>query len=236
MLGDDVLLAAASLTLAVFTAYLFINNRRVPGKAPPLVKGELPFTGPLKYWTKRWEFFQEAARYSSTGQFSFHVGQHHVVGVTGDEARKVFLESKDFNMSAGYAALFAGGAEPPAKSQEEQDLTSAVFSKRVTEMLKRENFVKTLGRLISDTRSRLDELAKDLKGLTGPFESVYGIVYQLTMRTVACNDIANDRVLLERTLDLFEQIDAALSPHLIIYPWLPSLGKMKRLWAAANST
>jgi hypothetical protein len=77
---------------------------------------------------------------------------------------------------------------------------------------------------------RLDELAKDPKGLTDPFESIYGIVYQLTMRTVACNEIAGNRTLLDQTLDMFEKIEAASSPELIIFPWFPFPGKLRRLW------
>jgi cytochrome P450 len=84
--------------------------------------------------------------------------------------------------------------------------------------------------LIGDTRSRLDELAKNPKGLTDPFESIYGIVYQLTMRTVACNEIAGNRALLDQTLDMFEKIEAASSPELIIFPWFPFPGKLRRLW------
>lgn len=66
--------------------------------------------------------------------------------------------------------------------------------------------------------------------MTDPFESIYGIVYQLTMRTVACNEIANDRDLLDSTLDMFEKIEAASSPKLIIFPWFPFPGKLRRLW------
>lgn len=91
-----------------------------------------------------------------------------------------------------------------------------------------------LDSLIADTRSRLEELISDPKGMTDPFESIYGIVYQLTMRTVACNEIANDRVLLDETLNMFEKIEAASSPELIIFPWFPFPGKLRRLWYGAK--
>lgn len=66
--------------------------------------------------------------------------------------------------------------------------------------------------------------------MTDPFESIYGIVYQLTMRTVACNEIANDRGLLDKTLEMFEKIEAASSAELIVFPWFPFPGKLRRLW------
>lgn len=70
--------------------------------------------------------------------------------------------------------------------------------------------------------------------MTDPFESIYGVVYQLTMRTVACNEIANDRDLLDKTLDMFEKIEASSSAKLIILPWFPFPGKLKRLWYGAR--
>lgn len=148
-----------------------------------------------------------------------------------------------------YAALFAGAPTVPKNVDPEgNDIEGGDFAKRLLAMLKRENFVKSeietfsngslhnayiqtgLGGLIADTRSRLDELAKDPKGITDPFESIYGIVYQLTMRTVACNEIAENRVLLDETLDMFEKIEAAQTPELIIFPWFPFPNKLRRLW------
>ncbi|THW45271.1 cytochrome P450 6A1 [Aureobasidium pullulans] len=246
--SSQTLLTVLSLTLGIITAYLFVN-RSSSGKLPPPVKGNWPIIGPTSFWTRRWDFFQEAARHSINGHFSFHVGQHKVVGVTGDEGRKVFLESKQLDATAGYAALFAGSPTVSKVHDTDQgEMDDHLFFRRLLGMTKKENFVKGMAAsggshrtethespglqfLISDTTTRLDELAKDPKGLTDPFESIYGIVYQLTMRTVACNDIANDRVLLDQTLEMFEQIEAANSAELIIFPWFPLFpGKLRRLW------
>jgi cytochrome P450 len=142
-----------------------------------------------------------------------------------------------------YAALFAGSPEPPKdQSQDDDDgddddgveMSGHEFAKRLLGMLKKENLDNILQLLISDVQIRLDDLAKDPKGMTDPFESIYGIVYQLTIRTVACNEIADNRALLDQTLDLYQQLEAASSPEVIIFPWLPSPSKLKRLWGGGK--
>jgi hypothetical protein len=38
----------------------------------------------------------------------------------------------------------------------------------------------------------MNALASDASEVTHPFESIYRIVYQLTVRTVGCDDISDD--------------------------------------------
>jgi len=70
--------------------------------------------------------------------------------------------------------------------------------------------------LISDVRSRLDELGSS--GLIDPFEDIYNIVYLFTMRALGANEIANSRPLLDRTLHLFESIAESTTSYQIIFP------------------
>ncbi|KAH0343929.1 cytochrome P450, partial [Aureobasidium melanogenum] len=231
---SQTLLTVVSLALGILAAYLYFN-RALPEGAPPLIKGDWPLIGPIKFWTRRWDFFKEAAKISANGNFSFHVGNHVVVGVSGDEGRRSFIDNKHLDATTGYSTLFAGSPTvPKAIDSDQDDVDDQHFFRRLLAMLKKENFVQNLDSLIADTRSRLEDLVKDPSGMTDPFESIYGVVYQLTMRTVACNEIANDRDLLDKTLDMFEKIEASSSAKLIILPWFPFPGKLKRLWYGAR--
>lgn len=87
---------------------------------------------------------------------------------------------------------------------------------------------------MKDVRTNLNELAKDPSGITDPFESIYGIVYKLTIRTLACNDIADDPVLLAKTLSLFETIEASATPATVLFPRLPTPAMAKRTIAGAR--
>lgn len=99
-------------------------------------------------------------------------------------------------------------------------------------MVKAPQLRKGLPRLLQDARDSLDTMSPD--GITMPFDSIYRLVYKFTMRTVACNDIADDPALLKKTLALFEAIEGAASPLMIMYPWLPLPGKIKRTYAGAQ--
>ncbi|KAK4935969.1 hypothetical protein LTR28_010256, partial [Elasticomyces elasticus] len=70
--------------------------------------------------------------------------------------------------------------------------------------------------------------------MTDPFNSIYNIVFQLTMRTVACNDIANDPKLLARVLKLYETIEQSTTAATIMFPWLPTPAKARRTWGGAQ--
>ena len=120
-------------------------------------------------------------------------------------------------------------------------------------MLKTENFVRGIAdlrrgllfeiealtltglpQLIADTNSRLKGIASSPSGITEPFDSVYKIVFQLTMRTVGCNEIANDPRLLAKTLSFFETIGQSTTPARVIFPWLPTPARLKQTYAGGS--
>ena len=101
-------------------------------------------------------------------------------------------------------------------------------------MLKGNQVRKTLPHLLKDCRANLDRLAARSSGVTDPFDSIYRIVFQLTMRTVAANEIADDPPLMEKCLQYFEILDRSTSAWSIMFPWLPLIGKAQRLYAGTR--
>jgi cytochrome P450 len=220
--------------IASAVLYLFYRPP-FPKNAPPLARDTLPILGSMKFFTQRWDFIRDASALSKSGHFSFYAGQWPVVAVRGEEGRKIFFESKALGFAEGYGALLQGS--PPVKEENnplaedrayKKDF-SAYFSKRIIAMLKGNQLKSGLPRMMLDARAAFDKLAADPSGITNPFDSMYELVYQFTMRTVACNDIADDPALLKKTLGLFEMVEAAATPFMIMYPWMPLWGKLKRV-------
>ncbi|CAI4212928.1 unnamed protein product [Parascedosporium putredinis] len=61
------------------------------------------------------------------------------------------------------------------------------------------------------------------------------LVYQLTMRTVGCAEIAGDPALLAETLAIFEGIDSAGAGGKLLVPsWMTTPGHLRRLWAGTK--
>ncbi|KAI5365207.1 Putative cytochrome P450 [Septoria linicola] len=228
------------VVLASLVLYLF-HKPTFPRNAPKLVDDTIPLIGALHFFTQRWDFWERARNRSTTGNFSFYAGQHPVVGVTGQkqEERKVFFEDKRLAFSEGYATLLAGAPEVKRDNKllAENNNDSAFtiyFQKRLIALLKGNQLRNGLPQLLKDARMLLNGLAAQPEKITDPFDSIYRMVFQFTMRTVACSEIADDQPLLAKVLGLFESIESCATHTGIMYPWVPLPSKMKRTIAGAQ--
>lgn len=215
----------------------------LPKAAPKLIREGYPVLGMLRFFSDRRRFIMDGMRSSKTGNFSFFFGKHPIVNAAGIEGRKVFFESKALNMSEGYAVLFTTtpkveGQTGDGAAEGENANFSKWFSRTIIAMMRKENFVRNLPLLVGDTRARFDSILTRPGGATtgilDPFNDLYRIVYQLTMRTVGATEIADSPELLEKTLGLFEKIEQANSPTRIIFPWIPTPAHLKRMAAGAR--
>ena len=170
--------------------------------------------------------------------FAEAYGEYQLVVVSS--GAHIFLAAYGCEANAFVAALLAG---QPSVKQDNSLMAedhggdsgfSAYFSKRLIAMLKGNQLKKGLPQLLKDCRAMLDGLAAQPDGLTEPFDSIYRMVFKFTMRTVACNEIADDPVLLARTLKLYEEVESAASNLGIMYPWLPLPSKFKRFYAGSQ--
>jgi hypothetical protein len=96
------LLSAGALVLIGAYMVLFFGKYQFPSRAPKLVKDGYPVIGALRFFTARWDFFHDEGVRSPTGNFSFFLGKHPVVGLTGEKGRRVFFESREMGFAEGY--------------------------------------------------------------------------------------------------------------------------------------
>ncbi|CAG5185691.1 uncharacterized protein ALTATR162_LOCUS11376 [Alternaria atra] len=211
-------------------------SHRIPADAPPQVSDDLPIVGALGFWTERWNWWSGRRDQSKTGTFSFHVGPNMVVALSGDKGRRLFFESKDLGFTEGYAVLF--GSTPKSTKEitdEDKNLAfDAWFHRRLTFLLKQEQFRRKLPVLISDTKEALEAIKNDVSGRTNPFESLYRIVFRLTIRMVGPTEIAEDPKKLEDAMKMFEMIDRSATATSVIFPKLPSPAILQRTYAGAR--
>ncbi|KAI1328546.1 cytochrome P450 6A1 [Xylariaceae sp. FL0255] len=230
------------LTTAVTTFFKVFWRPALPKNAPVWYKkGDWPILGTLDfYYGRRCDWYKEAIASSKTGNFSFYVGKKQIIGISGNEGRKFYYESKDLSFSDGFAELLTGQPAQPTDRYGREDF-SVMFSKNLVPMMKKENFVKNLDLMTGDTLAACNALAAAPPAkanpkwrVTDPFESMYEIVYQLTMRTVGANDIAENPKLLKKTLDIFDWFERADSYLKVIFPWLPTPNSLLRLYYGAK--
>jgi hypothetical protein len=108
------------------------------------------------------------------------------------------------------------------------------FFRRINRILSRDTFAEcnsplssasvqqlthptALPTIIQDTKYKLSSLGTS--GITDPFESIYNLVFQITMRKVGCDDIANDETLLSKVLGLYDIAEKSYNPSAFIFPF-----------------
>lgn len=130
------------------------------------------------------------------------------------------------------------GQSPQVKAHDDgnppPEEASNLFSRRLAYLLKNEQFRKKLPILKSDVQEAIEAIKNEPNGITNPFESIYRIVFRLTIRMVGADDIANDPVLLEQTLKHFEMIDQSATATSVMFPKFPSPAVLKRTYAGAR--
>jgi hypothetical protein len=94
-----ILLLVSSYTIWASTGYKFSS------KSPKRLNEGWPIFGVLRFFTARWDLFQHGKAQTPSGNFSFFVGKHPVIGLTGDKARQTFFQSRDLGFAEGYVRL-----------------------------------------------------------------------------------------------------------------------------------
>ena len=90
-----------AIPISICVRYLFLRAP-LSAKSPPVVSDNYPIIGAFAFFTRRWDFFRHAISQSPTGNFSFHLGKWPLIGLSGEEGRKVFFESKQLGFAEGY--------------------------------------------------------------------------------------------------------------------------------------
>ncbi|KAJ2900619.1 hypothetical protein MKZ38_002318 [Zalerion maritima] len=247
------------LVLSLLLSYVCHLSRRpaFPPNSPPLLK-PLPVVGSPAFFTARNDLFRRGRSVSPrTGNFSFYVGRLRIVGLSGRASRRAYFDSKALDLARGYERLFADGPSLEGGGSPE---FGSLFNRNVKTLLLRENFVRNLGVLSRDVREGLGKFVaaavvdgkkeeeeeeeeeeekkrkqkKKAAGVLNPYEDVYRLVYQLTMRTLGCEEIAEDRKLGDETLRLYEDAEEGTSPARFVVPWLPTPAWWRRVKSGAR--
>lgn len=215
------------LVSAILAVVFLLKLRKpeLPSNAPALISG-LPIVGSWDYFTKRWDFYKTSLAKVGSKNFSFWAGDYHIVALSGEEARQTFFESRDLDLAAGYSVLLGG-----TPGNREAPLDGDYFARRLVNMVKGGALRNGLPSLISDIQTWYGDLAKKSTGTIQPFETIYELVFQLTMRTVGCEEIANDPKTAKKMLHYFETIEACGDkPLSVIYPAVWTIHKVQKLF------
>lgn len=235
LLEPQGVLAGIGAVAAAIVGYLvfeMVSRPHLTAKTPARLPG-YPLVGVPEFFSARTALFDMGTAISKTGQFSFFFGKHPIVGITGESGRKTYFETKSLNMMKGYETLFV--QSPKVDIDHGPEEFGPWFNRSLKKMLSRDAFVSNLDVLTSDVRNIFKDLmARPGKKMMNPYDDLYRMVYQLTMRTVGCDEIAENRELGDRTLQLFESFEKLTSPARMVLPWLPTPSYIRRMSTGAK--
>ncbi|WYZ35420.1 hypothetical protein EsH8_X_000067 [Colletotrichum jinshuiense] len=227
------------LTGLAYVVGTLVYQPPFPCHAPRLLKG-YSILGSPRFFSERGRFLSEGRQFAQSGNWSFYFGKMRIVGVSGHDGRQVFFENRDLDFTKGYAALFNATPQIDVSSDGcSEDDFGTKFKQNIVKLLRKDILSDRLHLLVADTRHTMDALASRIDpasklGISDPFEDMYGLVFQLTMRTVGCDEIAEDAKLLQRVLGIFESIDAASTATKVMFPWMPTVGHFRRVYGGAR--
>lgn len=91
--------------------------------------------------------------------------------------------------------------------------------------MQRDYLTSNLGNFVSDAHKSLASLDPNVP--MDPFEHIFLLIYQLSHRSLGCNEIADDPGLLRYTMEIVRKIDWT-SGLQIMFTGLPTIPKLKK--------
>ncbi|EPQ52237.1 cytochrome P450 [Gloeophyllum trabeum ATCC 11539] len=183
----------------------------------------------VPFFRNRFDFLSWGFRVTGESLFQFRLLQHQVIAVSGEAGRKAFFTAKSLDLNEGFKVL--SGAIPMLRG-----VTSDLEMRRIAQIYKRVSIVQREDRLTQ----LLPEIIEDCRRIMGswgssgrfdPFERVYDLVFQTTVRSLTCVEIADDAAVVARLKHLYGRLDSGTTPATVLLPWFPSPAMVKKVWA-----
>jgi hypothetical protein len=97
-------IASTSVVILSIGAYILLGGPQYhfSPNSPKRITEGYPILGAFRFFTARWDFFRHARAQTPSGNFSFFLGKHPIVGMSGDKGRQLFFESRDLDFAEGY--------------------------------------------------------------------------------------------------------------------------------------
>jgi cytochrome P450 len=182
-------------------------------------------------------FWKNSVAKSLTGHFSFWLNKNHVVGISGEAVRKMFLENSDLNRITA-AHLHGVGPEivPPIHPIFRTDSKNGhtYFQRRVLDLMKSGHLAKCLPLVMKDSHVAFDSLVKDSSGFLDPIDVCYHLVLTQSARVVCTDEISNNPSLMTTYLAYTRILQHTSSGYIVAVPWFPSWAHMKRRYCRAG--
>ncbi|KIJ61638.1 hypothetical protein HYDPIDRAFT_96285 [Hydnomerulius pinastri MD-312] len=224
----------AQVVLALFVLFVLLvfghpsHKDDISNQSPVLLPGsQLLAIAP--FFQRRFEFLNDGFRKTGQTLFQFNMLRETVIVVSGETGRKAFFANRFFDLTEGFKVL--SGAIPVVKgvTSDLQTRRIALIHKRLSAVQKNDHLSQLIAPILEDCRRVMDSWGAS--GTFDPFERIYELLFQTTVRCLASEEIADDPALVTRLKSLYDILDSGTTPATVLLPWLPGPSMLKKLWA-----
>ncbi|KIJ99908.1 hypothetical protein K443DRAFT_155252 [Laccaria amethystina LaAM-08-1] len=200
------------------------------------------------FFRKRYDFIKWGFHATGQNAFQFHLlrvssttiimsnkssdsfcWQNKVIVVSGESARQAFFNARGLDLTEGFKIL--SGAIPMVRgvTSDLQTRRIQLIHKRLANVQRSASLSALIPRLLEDSRKQMESWGS--AGTFDPFDKVYELIFQLTMRSLSSTDISDDPATVARLKKLYDLLDVGTTPATVLIPWFPTPAMIKKLWA-----
>ncbi|KAF8737882.1 hypothetical protein AX14_012256 [Amanita brunnescens Koide BX004] len=183
----------------------------------------------MPFFRKRYDFLNWG--FEATGQdiYQFKLLNNTVVVVSGESGRHGYFTAKGLDLTEGFKIL--SGAIPMVKgiTSDLQTKRVAIIHKRLAGIQRHAPLSDLVPMILEDTRMKMQSWGA--AGTFDPFDKIYELVFQTTVRCLSSHEISDDPVLVARLKLLYDTLDTGTTPTTVLLPWLPFPSMIKKLLA-----
>ncbi|TFL04710.1 cytochrome P450 [Pterulicium gracile] len=184
----------------------------------------------VPFFRRRFDFFNWAFAITRQPMFRFKLLNNSVYIVSGEENRKAFFSHRSLDLTEGFALLSGAIPMVPGITSALQAQRVALIHKRLA-LVQRESYLKHLIPLLLVDIQQFLVKRYSASGTADPFESIYELVFQTTLRALTCEEIADDEHTATRLRILYAKLDENTTPLTVVAPWIPSPSMIRKLLA-----
>ncbi|KAJ7572136.1 cytochrome P450 [Mycena floridula] len=217
-----------ALGVARFCSRYYESQHSKSGTAPTHSRSYW-LIGSVDFFRNPYAFIESNISQSKGQMFSFKILRDTVIVVRGIPGRNAFF-SKGLDFMSGYRLLNPQLVDIMPKTEISGDESWASF---MANFIRTEVLEKLYPSMLEDVSRRLDATWGDT-GSVNPFESVYELVFALSMRLSTCREFCDDPTTVRSFMRIFADLEAGSTPTSIIMSWIPTPSRIRRTLAGAK--
>ncbi|KAH9998593.1 cytochrome P450 [Russula vinacea] len=215
------LVALGLLLSVVFLCYCNQTCQDAPASLPHFSLSHI-----ASFMKQRHDFLAWGFKVTNQRLFQFRLLRNNVIVVSGEQGRKDFFSAKELDIHEAFVILTGDLPLLYGVTTERRRQLVARMYKRLSNVQRNERLTDFIPEVLHDCRRLLQPWEK--AGSLDPFEKIYELTFQATVRCLTCTEIADEPKLVARCKQLFEQVERGITPATVLFPWFPSPSMVMR--------